>query len=553
VQHSDLFARAAASWGKKLSNAAGSPKKHHWMFDATRSRALRLFAAVVRGEDGTSSSDVELMGAQEFRTALEAERFQLGTPDPLLHEVFDVLAEGGGSIDASMFHAALQRLKLEVLAENIDVRLRSSGDVGSEDRTRGWHLDWSPAAFSRDVIRSDNLKQLMLTPRPPQFQMRWRHIDDPDPFTLLCLGVKYQLHLDALSIFKGDRLEARVWKHGDDYHLLIPVSRLTPASRASHLEYEQQRQRLKAQRRDPAQPKCGLPSRIAVEVEKAHLYLVLCGCGDTLFSMASSWHPAVGTNFRVPAKGNKKNKRRLAEDLINLSRHGKPSSPVGTGSDFDFRRVVKITSLFDDLVATLEIDYSELRIGDVCRLVSGVLRAVVRHYRAIHDAYWARLEWFEAHLDEQAAAEIVGIQKGIEVVKWRLDQLSHVVQRLMTYDFCDKEVKCYFEFVADDAASISSFMAREMSLCDKLLDLVKVQQDAKETHAGYSITLMVTLLWPFQFLTGVYGMNFQDEEGKGTVPILGDLTLERSYYMFWCLGAGITMCLALWFRHAGLL
>merc|ERR1712194_534316 len=65
--------------------------------------------------------------------------------------------------------------------------------------------------------------------------------------------------------------------------------------------------------------------------------------------------------------------------------------------------------------------------------------------------------------------------------------------------------------------------------CDMLLDEVKAKAESKQAHAAFSVTLMVTLCYPLQFLTGVYGMNFQDAAGQGGIPLLGMLTLERSY------------------------
>ena len=37
----------------------------------------------------------------------------------------------------------------------------------------------------------------------------------------------------------------------------------------------------------------------------------------------------------------------------------------------------------------------------------------------------------------------------------------------------------------------------------------------------YHLTVVATLQWVWTFLTGIYGMNFVDEDGHPTVPLLG--------------------------------
>ena len=49
----------------------------------------------------------------------------------------------------------------------------------------------------------------------------------------------------------------------------------------------------------------------------------------------------------------------------------------------------------------------------------------------------------------------------------------------------------------------------------------------------YVLTLVTTLVMPTHLLTGIFGMNWQDDAGKPVVPGLGVMEESRGYYLFW--------------------
>lgn len=596
AQHHKLLEQIAGTWNGKdfreVVRDIWSTGLHHDLFDGSLSRTQRLYHAVVEGQTnlaGSISLAMPRMNFDAFDVALRAERFTLKNYD-VGRQLFATLTENTGEMDEMTFHVVLQRLKLQVLND-------LAADPRCAHTSKGWCVDWSPSTFTRDVLSQKNMQQHVMNQRSGRCPNRWCHFDQPDDLTVICMGVKYQLQSDALDIFRSARLEGRVWRRGGDVNLLLPISRLTEASFKKYVDFKNH---CRTASRDDIR-KRATEDRMVVEVEQAHLCLFLSESHDTMFTAIGPWSTSI-SSIRVPSASDAKpsllprlnsgmeeeddeapmvasktgdlgvrrviskvkekarvltavpgkSRRRMSQDIDWLtSRSGRQAAEVFQG-EFD-AAVSSSGTLFAETVQALSVDYSELRIGDVSRLFVRLVKGLLLQYRTIHKAFFLRLNWYEENLDEDAGHEIIEMQKEIEVIIWKLDQIAEVISRLVDYKFCEPEVNGYLNFAVDDAKALSSRMSRANELCLRLRDQVVLQQQVKENRTVISITVLVTLMWPLQFLTGVYGMNFQDDNGKGTVPFLGDLTLENSYYMFWGLGLGMIAMLASYFKLAGIL
>ncbi|EDQ89330.1 uncharacterized protein MONBRDRAFT_8177 [Monosiga brevicollis MX1] len=106
-------------------------------------------------------------------------------------------------------------------------------------------------------------------------------------------------------------------------------------------------------------------------------------------------------------------------------------------------------------------------------------------------------------------------------------------------------------------AKVSSLYMREMSaLANRLHTLrwdAKVEpfsfffqnesvQDEQTNNVLLLLTLVTTIFIPAQFLTGLWGMNFEE---------MPELHWRYGYVMFWSLVAGFTIITILWFRLSG--
>jgi len=532
----ELVAQAAAQWGSALIAAASSSQRYA-MFDCTRPRTQQLFKVLVGDGDGGMDLDM-------FRKGLEAHSFQIEASSPegkrLLRAVFKVAANEKDMMDVTEFRAALQRLKLHVLFQQMQSRTHRK-------QVEGCCLDWSPVDLYSKLVKSEDLYDHLLTPRAQQFTMRWAHYTEPDEYTLLSLGVSHQLHLRALGFYNSEQGETNMWVRGDDYNMLVPLFRLTEASRALLQKHE-------AESRSASAPQ----RRVVVELEWAQLYIFMSGQQDSIVTTRSAWRvPRVTqhlsgehTQRAVHRQRHRHRRRRHVEDGRALAEHH-----LGKGLPLKVHnvspKVEQHLDMFSHAFHELEQDYSELRIGGAPLLVFRLLGATLKSHVEVHTAYRARLEWFEDHIDEHAKLELAQMKRELGHHVRRLEALTQLVTRISTCTCF--EAKVNVDGLRDKIIQLSRDIGEAMESCEMLLDEVKAQIEFKQSRSAFSITLIVTLLYPLQFLTGVYGMNFQNEAGQGGVPLLGMLTLDNSYFMFWGLGLLLTLPLMAWFRHAGLL
>eukprot|EP00043_Microstomoeca_roanoka_P011945 m.112970 g.112970 ORF g.112970 m.112970 type:complete len:85 (-) comp15344_c1_seq9:833-1087(-) len=68
-------------------------------------------------------------------------------------------------------------------------------------------------------------------------------------------------------------------------------------------------------------------------------------------------------------------------------------------------------------------------------------------------------------------------------------------------------------------------------------------QDEKMNSFLLLLTIVTTVFIPAQFLTGLWGMNFEE---------MPELQWKYGYLMFWLLVLGLTTIVLLWFRIKGL-
>jgi len=126
--------------------------------------------------------------------------------------------------------------------------------------------------------------------------------------------------------------------------------------------------------------------------------------------------------------------------------------------------------------------------------------------------------------------------------------LVRVVRHLIREKAIEADVTRYIEDVEDHLETFIEELSRSMQVCDSLREQVRSYRDRQQQFVLYVLAIVTTLFTPMQLLTGVYGMNWQDEKGQPTVPGLGPLTRDRGWYLFWGLGCTVVTILYLTFR-----
>lgn len=334
-----------------------------------------------------------------------------------------------------------------------------------------------------------------------------------------------------------------MWLRGEDYNMMVPLPRLTQASRDMLHKCQAQRRSSSAKQ-----------ARMVVELEHAQLYIFMSGRHDRVVTTLSAWRmPAVTrplSEGHCARKGRRHHRR--AEDRRALAEHtdGKGLPPH---VHYVPAQTSKQLAMFGGVLRELEQDYSELRTGDAPLLTCKILGAILKSHAEVHEAYRARMQWFEDHLDRHSDKDLKQMKRELGNQARGLEAFARLVGRVCDCPSFEPEVQMYVASLRDKITQLSRDVGEAIELCGALLDEVKAQQDQRDAHAASNISLLVALVLPLQFLTGVYGMNFQNAAGQGVVPLLGTLSAENSYAMFWGLGLLLTVLLAAWFHHAGLL
>ncbi|CAJ1409130.1 unnamed protein product [Effrenium voratum] len=129
--------------------------------------------------------------------------------------------------------------------------------------------------------------------------------------------------------------------------------------------------------------------------------------------------------------------------------------------------------------------------------------------------------------------------------------IAAVTLHLNALKAIDPNVTRYLEDIEDHLNTFLEEVSRIMGVCNSLRDEVNSYRDRQQQKVLYVLTLVTTLVMPTHLLTGIFGMNWQDEEGKPVVPGLGVMEESRGYFLFW--GLAITLTALIWFTFSRVL
>lgn len=116
-----------------------------------------------------------------------------------------------------------------------------------------------------------------------------------------------------------------------------------------------------------------------------------------------------------------------------------------------------------------------------------------------------------------------------------------------------EDMKLYMEDVMDRICQTLEHAQQLRGLCESLIKECGHFQDRQQSRTIYFLTILSTFYFPWQFLTGFYGMNFEDTVGRPHIPLLGVLSTENGFYQFWALSTFLTVVLYFFYRYMSLL
>ncbi|CAE8584843.1 unnamed protein product, partial [Polarella glacialis] len=444
-------------------------------------------------------------------------------------------------------------------------------------------IDWSPRVVAESYFQPARSLDVFLAHRSPKTKVRWVHCAAVSRPTVLRLAVKYQLH--PLPVEDTIQLQQQsvplVRSYGDNFFIIIPLLRLTSDSLAA---LDKHRHRHRACGKDAID--ASLEEPCLVQVEQGRLALFVSGQPrfDTIISVQTRWlarrsedgrssMPGEAARTIGPTRCCRRSRRPLETGTVETPRPSRAASEVDSlgnetfqvsaslrEEDFDPTKADDIreglgTEAFDEVVREIQKDFSILRAGNASWLLWRLMDVCVDELMPILAAYRVHLQWFAAHIAQHRARAASDIEKLMLRTKVELDWLQRkarpmvrVVKHLIHDKTIDPDVTRYLEDVEDHLETFIEEVSRSMGICDSLRDQVRSFRDRERQGVLYVLALVTTMFTPLQLLTGMYGMNWQDVDGKPVVPGLGVLTAERGWFLFWGLGAAIVLSIYLCFR-----
>lgn len=271
------------------------------------------------------------------------------------------------------------------------------------------------------------------------------------------------------------------------------------------------------------------------QVEQCRLALFAAGppLYNTVITVKTGWHISrlheehtKEVNCELPFS------RRPSEVT---SHPGKGTEEVGAcGPAFDG------PDAFRDIVHEIERDFSILRAGNSSWLLWRVLDTCIDELKPILAAYRAQLRWFSGHIVQEEAHVSEAVEKRLLLSKVELDWLQRkvrptvrVLKHLIHDRAIDEDVRRYLEDVEDHLTTFLEDVGSIIAVCNSLRDEVTAYRNRHQDKVLYLLTLVTIMVMPSHLLTGLYGMNFQDDAGKPEVPGLGPLLESRGYLLFW--------------------
>ena len=104
----------------------------------------------------------------------------------------------------------------------------------------------------------------------------------------------------------------------------------------------------------------------------------------------------------------------------------------------------------------------------------------------------------------------------------------------------DATVTAYVRDGHDHVVQVLDDIEQQLQMCRQLTEDYRDAKTTQMNYVIYTLTTVTTVFLPGQFLTGVYGMNFDD---------MPELHERYGYALFWILAIAIAAALQFYFRY----
>lgn len=464
-------------------------------FDVTPSRLRVAFEGAEPEGDGE-------MSYEGFRVALGTLGIRCSDDLVFLKLVQSIDRQQTGRITLQQFDAAVHRLKL--------MHMFDEGTV-QEMKTIGYQQaalsvsDFSSTRLQSFALRQENLHEFFTAHRPEWVNVRWINLDGRDSLNLKRLAIKYRLHPLAIE----DTIEGHERPKFDRYDghlfLVFPVLRMQ------------------------------LMSGKGPTLERKH---------SRLFSDVRTALPTFVR--RVPFHRNTSASTDDTEDdedplklwiehVFIFVVDNDTVITVKDGGDSD---------IWTELNRRLAVPYSKLRHNDAKFLVYSVLDVIVDQVTSVVDSITECLIELENQLEQERHRFELRSLRLLKNELFRLPRLlkpaREVLKNIIESKDFDATVTDYVRDVHDHVVAALDDIEQQLQMCRQLTEEYRDAKANQMNYVIYTLTVVTTVFLPGQFLTGVYGMNFDD---------MPELHERYGYALFWVFAIAIAAALQLYFRY----
>jgi magnesium/cobalt transport protein CorA len=454
-------------------------------------------------------------------------------------------------ISFAQFDAAVHKLKLVHLFDEGTVRRMVP---------QGYHpasvtvSDFSRARLQQYALTEPGMSSFFTAKRPPWVSVRWINVVGRDSLTLKRLAIKYRLHPLAIE----DTLEMHERPKFDRYEnhlfLVFPVLRMElfgndrdsvssrnglararsfTQSMSTALAKQLERHTSFRQRRSPT------AAMTSVNTNSPHLRRRTSSIGSDRASRKSRGRRANSTDF----DGGSDSDDDDDDDPFRLWIEHVAIFIVGDNTVISVKNEDG-SAIWQELTRRLAIPYSKLRHNNANFLVYAALDVIVDQVTTVVDTISDSLMELEDELEEQKHKFDVARLRFLKNELFRLPRLlkpaREVLKNLIESRDFDEAVTAYVRDVHDHVVQVLDDIELHLQMCRLLSEDYREARANQMNYVIYTLTIVTTVFLPAQFLTGVYGMNFDN---------MPELHERYGYALFWVFVLAIGATLQLYFRY----
>lgn len=400
-----------------------------------------------------------------------------------------------GGISYDEFQHAIQEIKLAQLFSSNFVREMGLDHVG-QAATLG-SIEYSPDRI-RSVYPIEHVEKFIYSKKPAWAAVRWINVEGSDALTIRRLSVRYCLHPlaveDALDI---DRERPKYEKYEEHSSLILQTVH-------------------------------------AVDLAKLKTYQRM-------------YRASMYTKDDMPSQFDKMDKRELEERLRELQLGRVMTNPeqlsVYMLKDVLISVQESSSTLWGVVKARLDTSYSRIRQHGTPFLVYTIVDACVDELTPIAHTFGAKLVMIDRllHLDPRGfdVNRLQNTAKQLKGLKRLCKPLHEAIVQLAESNDFTGEILRYFRDVQDHITIVEEDCEKHLDTCKSLIDELHNIRAAMQSDVSYILALVAAIFLPAQFLTGLYGMNFEN------MPELRD---HNGYYYWWIVVVTIAVLTIVFFR-----